>query len=144
MNTGKQLRVVLVDDSSLFRERIAALISGLPGVEIVGQAPDALTGLAFAQALLPDVMVLDIGLPGSSGIELLKAVKIRSQPPLVVMLTNHNVRQLRDKCFELGAEFYFYKPDEFEKAVEVCRDLAERRSQTIPDAKGTDGATQRK
>ncbi|MDB6026703.1 MAG: two-component system response regulator [Verrucomicrobiales bacterium] len=127
MNTGKKLRVVLVDDSSIFRERIAALISVLPGVEIVGQAPDALSGLAFAQAFRPDVMVLDINLPGASGIELLKAVKGHTYPPLVIMLTNHNESQLRDKCFELGAEFYFYKPEEFEKAVEVCRDLGERR-----------------
>ena len=130
MKLGKPIRVVLVDDSVVVRERIAALLTVLPGIEIVGQASEALAGLAFCQALRPDVMILDIGLPGPSGIELLKSVKQQSKPPVVVMLTNHNSPQMRTKCFELGAEFYFYKPEEFEKAIEVCRKIAEGRAET--------------
>ncbi len=136
MNVAKPIRVVLVDDSAVVRERIAALLTAQPGVEVVGQATEALGGLAFCQALRPDVMILDIGLPGPSGIELLKAIKQQNQAPVVVMLTNHNSQQMRSKCFELGAEFYFYKPDEFEKAIEVCREMAGGRTRNTRGENG--------
>jgi DNA-binding NarL/FixJ family response regulator len=138
MNTGKPIRVVLVDDSAMFRERIATLLSAVPGVEIVGQASEALSGLAFSQALRPDVVFLDIGLPGPSGIELLKAIKLQNKGPVVIMLTNHNSPQMRAKCFDLGAEFYFYKPDEFESAIDVCRQLAETKGRTASNEKSSE------
>src|SRR4051794_3759620 len=123
MKTNNSIRIVLVDDSPLFLERLATLLSGVPGVDVVGQANDVPSGLKLIQEICPDVLVLDIGLPGQSGIELLSVIKQREPSPVVIMLTNYNIRQMRERCMELGADFYFYKPDEFEKALEVCRDV---------------------
>lgn len=135
MNRVNPIRVLLVDDSTSFRQRMAAYISDLPGVEVVGEALDVRTGRALFESLHPDVVVLDIGLPGPSGIELLEVLKEKSAPPVVIMLTNYNLQPLRERCFELGADYYFYKAEEFERALDVCEHLAERRrhAQNAPD-----------
>ncbi len=129
------IRVVLVDDAVVVRERIASFLSVLVGVEVVGQAGDALAGLALVHEHQPDVLVLDIGLPGQSGIELLEVVKQLKPSPLVIMLTNYDDAKLREKCLQLGADFYFHKPAEFEKTLDVCQELAAIRAHVIAAAK---------
>jgi DNA-binding NarL/FixJ family response regulator len=111
----------------MIRERIATLLDILIGVEVVGQAGDAECGLKLIKELHPDVLVLDIGLPGQSGIELLQTVKQLQPCPVVIMLTNYTEPKLREKCMELGADYYFQKPAEIEKAFYVCQKMADLR-----------------
>jgi DNA-binding NarL/FixJ family response regulator len=121
------MQVVLVDDSSIVRERIAVLLSALDGVEIAGQAGDVPSGARLIHERQPHVLILDLDLPGQSGIELLESAKRRDGGLLVIILTNYDHPKLRQRCAELGADFYFHKLTELEKVLEVCRDLAHRR-----------------
>ncbi len=121
--TGAPVRIILVDDSTAVRERVAALLSAIEGVEVVGQAPDVSTGKALVQNLRPDVLVLDIGLPGESGIELLKAVRQETHPLLVIMFTNYSHREYRRACAEAGADYFFDKSLECEGLLETLRKL---------------------
>ena len=87
-------------------------------------APDTARLLVETQ---PDVLILDIDLPGESGMDLLQYGNIQRQSLLIVMLTNYDHPKLRERCAELGANFYFHKPTEIEKTMDVCRELVARR-----------------
>jgi len=119
----KRVRVVLVDDSAIVRERVAELLATVSGIELVGQAPDIATGSMIIKDLAPDVVVLDISMPGGSGIELLKEIKQKKSSPVVIMFTTEDNAQLRRQCFQFGADYFFQKPTEFSMALEVCTQL---------------------
>ena len=113
--------VFIVDDSTVVRERLAQMISGLPGVDLVGQADIAFEAIDGLRRLRPTCAVLDISMPGGSGIHVLETIK-REQPALnVIMLTNFAQDQYRQKCLQLGADHFFDKTTEFEKVLDVLR-----------------------
>ena len=118
------LKVVIADDSALVRERLAALVSDLEHVELVGQASSAPEAFDVIQRLKPDVVILDIRMPGGNGIQVLEMVKTNEAGPLVIMLTAFPYPQYRKKCLEAGAGFFFDKATEFERVAQVIEQLA--------------------
>jgi YesN/AraC family two-component response regulator len=117
------LKVFIADDSALMRERLAALISEIEGVEVVGQAGDARETLDGIQHLRPDAVILDIRMPGNNGIQVLEAIKKKNAAPVVIMLTAFPYPQYRKKCLEAGAEYFFDKAIEFEQVAEVLQKI---------------------
>jgi DNA-binding NarL/FixJ family response regulator len=117
------MKVFVVDDSHLVRERIIEMISELQGVEISGQAERAKEAVASIQKLKPDVVVLDIRLPGGNGIEVLKEIKKDKSAPIIIILTNYPYPQYKKKCKEAGADFFFDKSTEFHKIIQVLKKL---------------------
>jgi len=122
------LQVVLVDDSVPVRERVAASVSAVQGVASVRQADDVTSGLRLLETGRTDVLVLDIEMPGRSGLEFLEIARGRGCAALIIMLSIHDYPKLRQKCADLGADFYFNKLTEFQQVAEVCRDLFNRRA----------------
>src|SRR5271166_3685418 len=96
------LQVVLVDDSVPLRERMAASVSAVHGVAMVRQANEVPSGLRLLQEREPDVVILDIELPGQNGLDFVKIVRRRGCSALIIMLSNHDHPKLRQKCAELG------------------------------------------
>jgi DNA-binding NarL/FixJ family response regulator len=119
----RPVKVLLVDDSRLVRERLAALVTELAGVEIVGQAGGVGEAIRKIQRLRPQVVVLDISLADGTGLEVLKGIRNRRPFPRVIMLTNFTQAAYREKCLKLGAQYFFDKSAQFEQAVEVIREL---------------------
>jgi DNA-binding NarL/FixJ family response regulator len=117
-------RVVIIDDSNEVRERLSALLSECPEIRIVGQAGNGGEALAALHALKPDAVILDIRLPGRSGIQLLKEIKATRPETKVIMLTTYDFGQYRRQCMQLGADHFFNKTLEFEKVVEVLAEQA--------------------
>ena len=117
------MKVFIVDDSALVRERIIAMISENPGIEITGQAKNAQEGINSILKLKPDVVILDIRMPGGNGIEVLKNIKKNSSGPTIIILTNYPYPQYRKKCMEAGADYFFDKSTEFNKIIEVIKKL---------------------
>jgi two-component system, NarL family, response regulator DevR len=116
-------RVFLVEDSTIIRERLLQLLGGLHGVEVVGDADNAVDAIAGIVAAKPDVVVLDIKLKNGSGIDVLKRVK-QSLPRLtVIMLTNYATSEYRRKCLEAGAEYFLDKTNEFENLRAILHRL---------------------
>jgi DNA-binding NarL/FixJ family response regulator len=113
------LRVLLVDDSPIVRKRLKALLLEVPEVDIVDEANDEPEATELLLKLNPEVVVLDIQMPGGSGIDLLPKIKRGQQPPLAIVLTNLSGPQYRKKCLDAGADFFFDKSSEFDSVVNV-------------------------
>jgi DNA-binding NarL/FixJ family response regulator len=118
--------VFIVDDSPVVRERLVHLLGELEQIEIVGQADIAFEAINSIRRLRPHVVVLDISMPGGSGIYVLETIKKENPQPVVIMLTNFATDQYRQKCLQLGADFFFDKSAEFERIVEVMRKIPSR------------------
>jgi len=126
---SSSLTVVVVEDSILMRAHVAASLSAIKGVAAVRQAGDVPSALHLLETIKPDVLILDIELPGRSGLDLLKTVRKTDAAVVIIMLTNHDQPRMRKRCAELGANYFFNKLSEFGRVAEVCRELAERRTQ---------------
>jgi DNA-binding NarL/FixJ family response regulator len=113
------MRVLIVDDSEAVRERIKMLISELTMVEMIGEAENARQAIEHIRQQAPDVVILDIRMPGGNGIDVLREIDKKDRLPVIIMLTNYPYPQYRRKCMDAGADFFFDKSREFEKVVEV-------------------------
>jgi len=120
MKNGKsKKRVLIVDDSEPIRERLRVLLCESPYIQIVGQARNGREARDALKQCRPDTVILDIRLPDSSGIALLKEIKIQFPDTAVIMLTNFDYAQYRQQCRELGADSFLNKTLEFEKIVDT-------------------------
>jgi len=129
------MKVFIVDDSSVVRERLVAMLSEHPEIEIVGQAADAFSALEAIPHLKPDVVILDIYMPGSAaGMYVLEKIGSGRNAPIVIMLTNYSYDQYRKRCLDAGAAFFFDKSTEFEKVPEVLMALLSSATRPFPDS----------
>jgi DNA-binding NarL/FixJ family response regulator len=118
------MKVLIADDSQIVRERLAYLLGDVEGVEIVGQAEDAVEGSNLAEALRPDVAILDVRMPRGSGLDVLRSIKRTNPSATVIVLTNFVDPEARQLCLARGADYFFDKSIEFDKAVDVLRGLS--------------------
>jgi DNA-binding NarL/FixJ family response regulator len=117
------MKVFIADDSEVFRERLAEMLSDLPEIEIVGQAEDGTQATNLIEKLNPDVVILDIRMPRGNGMDVLQNIKKNNPALIVIMLTNYPYSQYRKKCMKAGADYFFDKATEFEKVTEVLKNL---------------------
>ncbi len=117
------MKILLVDDSAIVRERLKAMLSEVPKVETISQAKDLMQATELLKKLNPEVVVIDIQMPGGSGIDLLHQIKKEQRPPLVIVLTNQSYPQYRKKCIDAGADFFLDKSTEFDRVAEVLKEL---------------------
>ena len=117
------MRVFIVDDSKIVCKGLQQILINIADVEIVGQAHNAKDAIKSISELKPDVVILDIRLPGKSGIEVLKDIRAKKLPIRVIMLTNYPYPQYRKKCGELGADYFFDKVTEIEEIPRVIKEL---------------------
>lgn len=117
------MRILIADDSELLRERLVDILTEIEEIEVVGQEENVTKVITAIERLKPDLIILDIQMPGGNGISVLEAVKKREKSPIVIMFTNFPYLQYRKKCLDAGADFFFYKATEFEKLIDAIRDV---------------------
>ena len=123
------MRLFIADDSEILRERLVEILSEIESVEIVGQKGDTVKAIEAIERLKPDLVILDIQMPGGNGIMVLEKLKKMEAPPVVIMFTNFPYLQYRKRCFDSGADYFFYKSTEFEKLIDVIRESAKAQVQ---------------
>ena len=104
-----KIRVLLADDHSLFREGMISILHGQPDFEVIGEAADGLEVVVKARKLRPDLILMDIGMPGCDGVEATRQIKDEMPETIVVILT---VRDEDEKLFDAirnGAQGYLLK-----------------------------------
>lgn len=127
------VRVVIVDDTLSVRERVKALLyADVPNADVVGEADEAQAAIRLIQDRCPDVVILDLQLVGSSGIEVLQAVTLMPHAPVVIVLTNLASLEYQLACLGAGAAFSLDKSFGVERLADILRELA-RQSGPDPD-----------
>ena len=116
-------RVYIVDDSRLIRERLKEMLIDIAELSIIGESADPAEALVKIRESRPDAVILDIRLPGISGIELLKRIKWEQPGIQVIMLTNYAYPKYRDQSLAAGADYFFQKATEFDKIPDVLKHL---------------------
>ena len=117
------MKVFIADDSPPVVERLTDLLRGLRGVELAGDAGDVAAVLRCVRQLQPDALILDLEMPGGSGLDVLRAVR-QDLPDLQVLIcTNYPYPQYRRECLAAGANYFLDKSAEFDKIPLILRDL---------------------
>jgi DNA-binding NarL/FixJ family response regulator len=105
----KRKRVVIVDDHPLFRERLAQLINQEPDMEVCGEAEDAPQGMQLIRDTQPDLVIAEITLKKSSGLELIKSIKALSIGMPILVLSMHDEALYAERALRVGAAGYITK-----------------------------------
>jgi two-component system, NarL family, response regulator NreC len=118
------LRVLLADDHGIVRRGMRALLETEPGVTVVGEAADGLDALRMAEELLPDLLILDIGMPRLNGIDVAaRAQKLQPQPRVIV-LSMHADESYVLRALDAGARAYLLKDATDEDLLPALRAVA--------------------
>jgi DNA-binding NarL/FixJ family response regulator len=123
LRSNHKLKVFIADDSLVVREHLVTMFNELAGVEIVGQAENVAEAISAIRRLQPDVVILDIRMPGGSGIDVLENIKQDKAAPMVIILTNYPYPGYRQKCLDAGADFFLDKSTEFDQIPKMFERL---------------------
>ncbi|HEX5069928.1 MAG TPA: response regulator transcription factor [Vicinamibacterales bacterium] len=126
------IRVILADDHTLVRSGIRRILENQPGVVVVEEAADGRAALAAARRLDADVLVLDLKMEGSDGIEVLKAVKADRPDLKVLILTMHAGREYVARAVQEGADAYLLKDSAVQDLMAAIEALMAGRSYYSP------------
>lgn len=118
----QQLRTLIVDDEPPARERLRRLLDGIQDVAVVGEAANGRDALELCARLQPDVVLLDIRMPGMDGIEAARHLNALDEPPAVIFTTAYDEYAL--EAFETQAVGYLLKPVRLEKLARAVRHAA--------------------
>ncbi len=114
-------RILLVDDHALFREGLMAILNAQPDLEVVGEASDGLEAVVKARELQPDLVLMDIQMPGMDGLEALLRIKRFAPETTVVMLTVQSDEEKLLRAIKYGAQGYLLKDLQSHKVLEMIR-----------------------
>lgn len=118
---AEKIRVLIVDDHAILREGLASLIEKQPDIMVVGEAEDGSGCLERAAVLIPDVVVLDIKVPGMSGIEACRQLKSSHPLMKVVILSMYEDYEYVNKALQVGADGYLLKKVASSELVSAIR-----------------------
>ncbi|MFN8456299.1 MAG: response regulator transcription factor [Anaerolineae bacterium] len=120
-----RIRILVVDDHQIVRQGIRSLLSNYPDFEIVGEAADGATALQLVEKLRPDVTLLDIRMPGESGLEVLRHIRQLQPEAKVLMLTSFDDEEYVLTALRDGAQGFVLKSVSDEMLTQaihsVCR-----------------------
>jgi DNA-binding NarL/FixJ family response regulator len=115
--TGR--RVLIVDDSPQVRQELRTLLPLAGDIEIVGEAADGLEAIRLAQALQPEVVLIDLEMPVLDGYEATRQIKAGSPSCRVVALTVHGYEAARQKAMQAGADLFLVKGAALESLIQA-------------------------
>jgi two-component system nitrate/nitrite response regulator NarL len=136
VNVESRVRIVVVDDHTLFRRGITALLARVPDFEVAGEAADGFEGIKAVAACRPDVVLLDLHMPGLTGIEAMKAILAENPGTHVVMLTVSEEAEDLMAALRAGALGYLLKNIDSDFLVDSIRRAAIGDSVMSPEMSG--------
>lgn len=123
------VRVILVDDHTVMRAGVAALLAGEPGIEIVGEAGDGRAAGGLAERLRPDVALVDLRMPVLDGVSATTEILARRTGTRVLILTTYDTDEEIERAVEAGAVGYLLKDATREQLADAVRAAA--RGETV-------------
>lgn len=127
------IRVLVADDHAILRDGIRSLLERQPDFEVVGEARDGQEALAQAQALLPDVVLMDLAMPGMDGLEATRRLRELLPQIKVLILTQHDNREYIAPALQAGAVGYVLKRAGGREVVNAIRQVYEQGAFVAPE-----------
>lgn len=152
------IRVLLVDDQSMLRMGFSLVLNAQPDLQVVGEAADGAAGVAMAKALQPDVVLMDVRMPGVDGIEATRQLAVEAPDVRVIVLTTFDLDEYAFGALRAGASGFLLKdarPEELANAIRavaagdaavaprVTRRMLELFAERLPDASEAPPADER-
>lgn len=133
--TGEQVvRVVLVDDHAVIRAGLAQLLAAASDIEVVGEAADGAQAVEVATSLVPDVVLMDLQMPGTDGVAATRLIKQSGLPIDILVLTSYSDNDRILAALDAGAVGYLLKDADPDDVIEGIRSVARGESPMHPKA----------
>jgi DNA-binding NarL/FixJ family response regulator len=117
----ERIRLLIADDHPIFRQGLRGILGGEPDIDICGEASDGNQAVELARTLGPDVVLVDVHMPGRDGIEVARAVKTHQPRTGVIVMTAHDDEEQLFQAIKVGAAGYYLKDVRPEVLIEAVR-----------------------
>ncbi len=136
MNPGP-IRLVVVDDHTLFRRGLVGLLSDMDEIQVVGEAGDGSEALETIRRVNPDIVLLDVNMPVMDGVKTVEALRKQNLPVRIIMLTISQQEEDLMSAIRLGADGYLLKNTEPEELRKALLRVAAGEGALAPEVTGT-------
>jgi len=116
-------RVLVVDDHAFIRRGVQSILHAFPEWELCGEADNGADAVRLSEALKPEVIIMDISMPGLNGIEATRTIHKNHPETKVILLTLHDNNELVRSAFRAGARGYLLKVDAEKELVQALREI---------------------
>lgn len=120
---NSSIRTLLADDSAEFLRVLAGFLGSVPGLELIGRVGDGDSALREVAALAPDLLIIDLMMPGRSGIDVTLRLQSVAPRPKIIVLTMHSASEYREAAFAYGADAYVCKTNLVSELPQAIRQL---------------------
>ncbi|MEW6431231.1 MAG: response regulator transcription factor [Myxococcota bacterium] len=131
------MNILLVDDHQMMRDGLRAVLEQEPDFHVAGEAADGREALEACESLRPDVVVMDVGMPGLNGIEATRLLRTRSPRSRVVALSMNADRRYVQAMFSAGAWAYLVKSSASDELIRAIRAVAQGEKYVSPTVAGS-------
>lgn len=125
------IRIAVIDDNPTFRESVVRMLNGVDGIEVVGEGATAADALKIAQELVPDVMLLDLGLPGGGTETIARIARVYPNLRTIIMTASENEEDVT-LALKAGARGYVMTTSSGREVVETVRAITRGDSRAAP------------
>ena len=127
-------KILIADDQSILRQRLKSFILAYMDDANILETEDVPSTLALARVENPQVIILDLCMPGGGGFHTIPTLKQLQPAPVVIILTNYPYPQYRQGCLQSGADYFLDKSSEFELIPEILQKIrSERNGLSLPN-----------
>lgn len=121
-------RMLIVDDDASFRQRVKEILASEPDIEVIGDAADGQEAILRARELKPDLVLMDVRMPGMNGVDATRQLKAEMPELKVIILTIFDLQEYREAAMVSGASGYVIKKSLIEDLVPAIRSAFEFRA----------------
>jgi two-component system response regulator NreC len=130
---NKKQRILIAEDHALLREGLRALLSSDPDLEVVGEASDGRAAVKLTGALSPDLVLMDLSMPGTDGTEAIIEIKKRYPATRMLVLTVHKTEEYIRNTLQAGADGYLLKDATYTELLIGVRSVLSGKTYLSPD-----------
>ena len=116
----------MADDSDMILETLREMLNPFSGAEIVATCKNGTNALEAIRSLKPDLAIVDIEMPGITGLQVLSEIRKENRCTIFIILTLHSTLYYRQLAMEAGADYFFSKEDDFEKIAGVVEGMVRK------------------